>query len=76
MNNLIRHVDENIDAGPVLITWPMLPEQKMCEDLADLLSEKYIVTVNRSGTGNANHTGWLDGCFVNSIRVVKRRVLR
>lgn len=69
---LINHVEENIKDGPVLITWGMLPAQKLCEDFADALSEGYVVRVNRSGTGNAKHTGWLGGCSVNSIEVLRK----
>jgi len=69
---LSNYVEALIDEGPVMINWGMLPAQKLCEDLADALSEIYVVRVNRSGTGNARHTGWLGGCSVNSIECLRK----
>ena len=71
-NEIVEYVESSIENGPVLVTWGMLPAQRLCEDLADKLSEKYLVRVNRSGTGNGHHTGWLNGCSVNSIECLRR----
>ena len=71
-NEIVEYVESGIDSGAVEVSWGMLPAQRLCEDLANKLSEKYLVRVNRSGTGNANHTGWLGGCAVNSIWCLRR----
>jgi len=72
LNRVVQYVESGINAGPVLVTWGMLPAQRSCEELADILSEKYLVRVNRCGTGNANHTGWVSGCSVNSIECLRK----
>jgi len=59
-------------AGCAKISGYMLPIQIKCEALADKLSEKHKVRVHRVGTGNAQHTGILDGCYVDSIHVSQR----
>ena len=71
-SEIVQYVESGIENGPVAITWGMLPAQRACEDLADMLSKSYLVRVNRSGTGNGNHTGYLGGCAVNSIECLRR----
>ena len=71
-NDIVEHVESGIDNGPVKVSWGMLPAQRLCEDLADMLSERYLVRVYRSGTGNGDHTGWLGGCSVNLIECLRR----
>ena len=43
------------------------------EDLADLLTNSFLVKVNRFGTGNAAHSGVLPMCGVASIHIRRRK---
>jgi len=59
--------------GPVKLTGSCLPaDHGLREKFADMLGETYVVRVNRFGTGNAEHSGVLDGCGVSSIEVIRR----
>ena len=43
------------------------------EDLADQLTERFVVKVNRFGTGNGKHSGILPGCGVSPIHIRRRK---
>lgn len=43
------------------------------EQLADELTEQFLVKVNRFGTGNGKHSGILPGCGVSSIHIRRRK---
>lgn len=48
-------------------------DHRQREDLADELTENFVVHVNRFGTGNGKHSGILPDCGVSSIHIRRRK---
>ena len=61
---------ELLDKPTVRLEGNLLPEShQMREAIADALCEDYYVKVERFGTGNGKHSGFLPGCGVRWIDV-------